>query len=236
MKAIRTFFFILISFHQIKAQNKDSSINISYANVHEIFPKDQKRCRAAGESSGIFGFFSFYCGTIEEGIIYLWQTTKPYVRFNKKPPTRYLDYQSSAINPKQSREYIQSCVQYRFGFKVTNIQDTCEIWILETIDSAKLSKNLYHMVWGDSEDVEWGGTIDCFEGCGVPIQEFKKYVENRTGQMLMSKIDGNLLCNLSVPYSLFKNYSELDAYMRKNYGIGITKEKRLVDLKYVTFE
>jgi hypothetical protein len=227
MKNYTIVILLFLAFYRCYAQSSDS-FRIGEVKIYERFSKV-----LWSKGSTFYGIFN-YKGTLEEGIHDLWRTTRPYVRYNKKPPLKYLEYSAFNGDEKLSKAYIKTCIQAHFGFKVSATKDSCEVWILHTIDTAKLNKHrfVYDRDWmkyydGDEYRADYGTDIKFL---------LRAMLENERGQMAVQADINNDLYNFKIPYNVINSYEKLDNFLRENYGLGFTKEKRMVDLIYVNFD
>jgi hypothetical protein len=230
LKNMKKYIIIILLFLAIGkcyAQPSDS-FRIGKIEIYERFSKV-----LWSRGSTFFGIFN-YKGTLERGIHDLWHTTRPYVRYNKKPPLKYLEYKASNGDEKLSKAYIKTCLQAHFGFKVSEMKDSCEVWILHILDTAKLNQ---HSFVYDRDWMKYYDGDDYWVNYGADIRfVLQTILENERGQMAIQADENNDSYNFKIPNKVIDSFDSLDAFLRENYGLGFTKEKRLVDLIYVNFD
>ena len=217
------------------AQQKDS-VRLGQVNIYERFPENPEKFWARG--STLFGHFNFKGKLV--GCIYdLWNVTTPYIRFNKKPPVRYLEYNAVGGNSKLSKDYIKDCVEDHFHFKVTDIKDSCEVWIADICDTSLFNQKSFSLDEFDGNGSE-SDDDNFLYFKGGHFDDIIDYFESTTSRILLSNIDADVgtgrYFNFQIPLSILNSFGDFDSFLRGNYGIGLKKERQLVNLKFVKFE
>ena len=224
------FIFLFKSTHLFgQSPNEPEGITLFKVEVKEYFSPVQP-------SGGYHPFGSSYKGTLKKAIANAWNFPLTRFRFNGEPPLKYVSFEAlSSINPNNARLLVQQNMQKCFKFTLTEETDSIEMWIIHKIDTIKLipfsyEYHPYGMEWGPCE---YG---DFWEGIGAPISKLAAECERKSGVITFFEEDDSGYYLFDIPYDVMQSFEQLNTFFRKYNGLEMTKEKRLVTIKYVNFE
>lgn len=181
-------------------------------------------------------FGSIYKGTLKKAIVNAWSFPLTRFRFNKEPPLRYVSFEAlSSRNPANARLLVQQNMQTYFKFTVTDRTDSIEVWVIHKVDTTKFIPFNYETHGGYGG---WGECMDAdsWEADGAPISELAKEYERKSGNLSIFEGNNEGIYYFDIPYSFMKDAEEFNAFLKRFIGLEMTKEKRLMAVKYVTFE
>jgi hypothetical protein len=228
------FFLIFLQTNYLFAQKEIEPEGLTLCNivVKEYFTP----IKQSGSSSP-FGIN--YRGTLKKGIRDAWNVPLTRIKFNREPPLKYVSFEAQSGNtPNAARLLVQQNLELHFGFKITDSIDSIEIWTINKIDTTKLTPffpekhSTEGSMWG------WGECIydDSWEGIGAPISELAKECERVSNHITVFNEENNGLYYFDIPYNEMKSFDALSQFLKKYYGLGLTKGKTLMPVKYVTFK
>lgn len=233
MKYTNALFFCFLPF-LLQAQDSikpSMKIDITYLPT----PKDSF---LVGFSGGTSGFHFSHRGTLEKGIPVVLGVEEARVKFNKKPPKRFLSFNAFCRNLPAARTLILEELQARFMFNVTDIKDTLDVWVLHKVDEKKL------WICTDFDDPytikgPWAGDKeedpDTWESCGFSLHYLVYDIKSYSKRLIFFEEKDEKGYNFEVPFILMRRFDGLSDYLKENYGLELVKERRLMDVKYVQF-
>ena len=209
--------------------NEPEGLTLFKVEVKEYFSPVQP-------SGGGHPFGSSYKGTLKKAISNAWNFPLTRFRFNREPPLKYVSFEAlSSRSPGNARLLVQENMQKYFRFTIMEAADSVETWIIHKVDTTILipfsyDYHPYGMEWGPCD---YG---DFWEGIGAPISKLAEECERKSGVITMFEEDNSGYYLFDIPYDVMQSFEQLNAFFKKYNGLEMTKEKRLVTIKYVNFD
>jgi hypothetical protein len=145
------------------------------------------------------------------------------------------------ITKRQNQEdfaniMIINALQKTYAFSVTDIEDSCEVWVVKVSDSDKLSSflNLF------PQDMHHGsGSTTKSDKCYFDINSFEllsiwEYLELRSKHIIYDNTNDPRRFSMSIPCDDFNDFDKTNQALAP-FGLVLIKEKRLEKLKLMTF-
>ncbi len=130
---------------------------------------------------------------------------------------------------------ILSVLKITYGFSVSDIEESCEVWVAKVINEEKLAtcvKNIPHSVSGS-------GTIDkdgkhYFELTSYYLSSIWKLIEADSKHIVYAEIDDTRRFDMLIEYNKLNDFDAANEALAP-FGLRLFKEKRLEKLKLVEF-
>ena len=184
----------------------------------------------------------YYQGELAKSIAHLLNTNMLYVRIKGKIPNEYIYYYGAKtfMDTSNIREKVLKILQSKYKFKVSDIQDSCNVWKIQKVDSTKLiyyDPQLHDNTFG-------AGLMDdnpkMYFSFGFPLSFVCQEVERRTQIITVADSWDDNWNNRydfdNIPFALMSDLEGLNALLEKRYGIKFIKNRVLQNLKLIEFE
>lgn len=134
-----------------------------------------------------------------------------------------------------TKSLILKTLQYKYKFKIFDIEDTTEVWVLKQLDNTKLQ---VHSMERDGPGGS-GGLGDPWAATDRPVSEICKIVESVSKIITIDETNDDKHYNIPIILKSLmakERFEELNEFLKANHGLIFLKERRLVKLKLIKFE
>lgn len=233
-KSILLYLLILTNISLFAQQRKDMTNLLQIELSYYTKPLNDSIKKKFGGYDYPWGFK--YVGSLEDGIPILLNKQSTYIKFNKKPMTQYIFFEAHTNQQNAAKALILEELKSHFKFRISDIKDSTDTWMLRKENEKKL------LIYDDKENnkqIRGAGASeeneDIWEIIGLPMNSLVYYIELYSKSAIEYLGETKTLYNFKIPLDLLMNFDGLPEYLKKNYGLELTKEKRLIDKKYVEF-
>jgi hypothetical protein len=145
------------------------------------------------------------------------------------------DYQNQGQNDP-ANHLVLTTLETTYGFSVTDIEDTCEVWVAKVFNKEKLNGflNMYPQDMHHGSGSTTKNNKCYFELNSYELSNIWGYVEIRSKHMIYDEIEDKRRFSMSLECDEFTDFNKINAVLGR-FGLGIIKEKRLERLKLITF-
>ena len=168
----------------------------------------------------------------------------PITRIKSSPnsPEKYISYNVySTYKVNELAQRVLDDLMMHLSFELSDVVDTCDVWILTVKDSSKLDR----FSWAkDSPDgtttTGWKGTRSEFHFFGQTLTAIARDFEKDSEKFIVisdsdDSGDEPQRYKFTVPYP-YTNIDSLSSYLEAKYGVALIKEKRCIKKVYVNFK
>jgi hypothetical protein len=207
------------------------------ASVRFRISSVQKGVKHTGGSSGTQ---IYYQGELLSGIAHLLNTNMLYVKTKGKIPNEHIYYYGARnfLEPNDIQETISTVLMDKYKFRVSDIEDTCEVWKVQKLDTTKF------VLFNPEKDEENHGCGPNDAGTGLacigyPLSFVYSAIEWKVKIIVIGDeydSDKNHKYNFNIPYALMSDLDGLNKLLEERYGIKFIKTKVRQKLKLIEFE
>lgn len=183
----------------------------------------------------------YYQGELTKGIAFLYNTNMFYTRTKGKIPDESVYYygSKSVVDTTNVRKKIEDILINQFKFKILDIEDSCNVWKIQKIDTTKLvryDEKIHGIDFGSGPD-DSGKNLSCI---GFPLSYLYRAIEPKAKIIIIGDEFDDSWDNRynfdNIPYALMTDLNALNELLEKRYGIKFIKTKMLQKLKLIEFE
>ncbi len=267
MIRLKNFIFLalFLNYHS-QAKGQQDSMSLEYSKIHDLLNSDMSLLLRDSPAVDIFtsglgdfpmrvstveksaksimggsGTLIYYQGSLVKGIAFLSNTNMLYVKVKGKVPDEFIYYYNSKnfTDTVNMRQQIRLVLENKYKFSISDIEDTCDVWKVQKIDTTKLVRynpEKHGMDFGSGPD-ETGKNLLCI---GFPLSFLYRSIEQKakivvSGDSFDDNWDNRYHFD-NIPYALMSNLGELNKLLEERYGIKFIKTKMLQKLKLIEFE
>lgn len=187
-------------------------------------------------------FSSMYKGELLHCISNLLGVPITRIKTNPNPPEKYISYNVfSTYKVNELAQRVLDDLMMHLSFELSDVVDTCDVWILTVKDSSKLDR----FSWAkDSPDgtttTGWKGNRSEFHFFGQTLTRIAADFEKDSEKFIVisdsdDSGDEPQRYKFTVPYP-YINIDTLSSYLENKYGVTLIKEKRAIKKVYVNFK
>ncbi len=214
-------------FGQQKGVANISKIDVSYFTSP---PSDSMKKRFTSASYPM-GFN--HTGTLEEGIAILLNKPSNLIKFNKNISDIFVSFEARTKNFSLAKTLILEELKSGFRFRVSDIEDSTDVWVMTRINEKKL------WIYTDDRVVRGNGASidyeDTWEICGMEMNYLVHDIALYSKRTIIYTGETKNRYIFEIPLKLIDNFDGLPEYLLENYGLALVKEKRLINKLYVEF-
>ncbi len=183
------------------------------------------------------GFSFQYEGPLVNGIAHLIQTPFTRIKVEGDVPKKTIYYKSdlAITDVIDSKSLILKTLQYYYKFKIYEVEDSIDFWVLKQLDNTKLQ---VHSLERDGPGIS--AVVGVFWGAiDMSVSSISTIVEQIVKVATDNETHDNRHYNIpNIPVALMKKdkFDELNVLLRETHGLEFVKEKRLEKLKLIKFE
>lgn len=168
----------------------------------------------------------------------------PITRIKKSPnyTEKYISYNVySTYKANELAQRVLDDLMMHLSFELSDIVDTCDVWILTVKDSSKLDRFSWEK---DSPDgtttAGWKGNRSEFHFFGQTLTMIARDFEKDSEKYIVisdsdDSGDEPQRYKFTVPYP-YTNIDTLSSYLENRYGVALIKDKRAIKKIYVNFK
>lgn len=228
-------YLLILTNSSLFAQQRKGMTNLLQIELfyYEQTPSDSLKKKFGGYDYPL-GFK--YVGSLEGGFPILLNKQSTYIKFNKKPIEQFIFFETQTSQQNSAKALILEELKSHFKFSISDIKDSTDTWVLRKANEKKLQfyddkeKNKQIRGAGAAEENE-----DIWDIIGLPMNSLVYYIELYSKSTIEYLGETKSLYNFKIPLDLLMNFDGLPEYLKENYGLELTKEKRLIDKIYIEF-
>ena len=190
------------------------------------------------QNGGTPSYF-LYCGTLIKGIAALFNFNMSRVKVSKQNNAKNIKYEINTGMKGDLNTGMQSVLgilSNRYNFTVSQISDTCDVWVIKKVFLDKLVRPNYERDGfccgsGRKNDSIW-------ESVGMPLSSLSEIIEFYSSNIIEEEKMDSEDYNFEVPYVLMKtsHLERLSQYLLDKYGLSLKREKKVVKILHINFE